>query len=157
MSTVSLEELRTYEGKNLAPSNWFEIGQERIDQFSECTDDHQFIHVDPEAAKNTPFGATIAHGFLLLSLISVHGPVDIPVLENTVMVINYGVNRVRFVTPVPVNSNVRIHTKIISVVEKSPGKILITFEKKMELEGEEKPAFVAESLGMVVTSPPTDG
>ena len=155
MKTVMLGEFKTYEGKELAPSDWIEIEQERIDRFAECTGDHQFIHVDPEAAKNTPFGATIAHGHLLLSLIPAHRPADMPSLKNTVMTINYGLNRVRFITPVKVNSRVRFHTKILSIVEKSPGNILVTTERTLELEGEEKPALVAETLGMIVTRPPS--
>ena len=147
---ITLEQLKTYEGRTLSPSEWFEIKQDRIDQFADCTDDHQFIHVDPEAAGQTPFGTTIAHGFLSLSLVSGHRSAEMPALENTAMSINYGIDRLRFVTPVKVNSRVRIHTKILSVTEKSPGKILIKSEKTMEIKGEEKPAFVAETLTMVV-------
>ena len=147
---ITLEELKTYEGRALSPSEWFEIKQDRIDQFADCTDDHQFIHVDPEAAGQTPFGSTIAHGFLSLSLMSGHRSAEMPTLENTVMNINYGLDRLRFVTPVKVNSRVRIHTKILSVTEKTPGKILIKSEKTMEIEGEEKPALVAETLTMVM-------
>jgi acyl dehydratase len=150
---VSLQELKEYEGKSLSPSEWFEIDQDRINQFADCTDDHQFIHVDTELAKSTPFGTTIAHGFLSLSLISGHGPSDMPRVKNTVMGINYGLDRVRFLTPVKVNSRVRIHTKILSVNERSPGNIVVKTEKTMEIEGEEKPALVAETLGMMVTAP----
>lgn len=150
---VTVEELKAYEGKELSPSEWFEIKQERINAFADCTDDHQFIHVDPEAVKNTPFGTTIAHGFLSLSLISMHGPSDMPILKNMVMGVNYGLDRVRFLTPVKVNSKVRVLTKILSVREKSPGNVLVKTEKTMEIEGEEKPAFIAESLGLMVYTP----
>ena len=148
---LTFEEFKAYEGKQLEPSEWFEVAQDRIDQFAECTDDHQYIHVDPERAKDTPFGATIAHGFLSLSLISGHGPKDMPQLKGRVMGINYGLDRLRFLNPVKVNSRVRIHTKILSIKEKSPGNYLVKTEKSMEIEGEEKPALVAETLGMVVT------
>lgn len=153
MQTVTLDEFKGMAGTELGASDWFEINQERINAFAGCTDDHQFIHVDPAAAKETPFGTTIAHGFLSLSLMASHGPAESPKLEGAVMTINYGLNRVRFITPVTVDSRVRIHTKILSVVEKSPGNVLVSFEKKMEIEGIEKPAYIAESLAMVVTSP----
>ena len=148
---VTLEELKAYEGKELLPSGWIEIKQERIDQFADCTDDHQYIHVDPERMKDSPYGCTIAHGFLSLSLLAEHGPADWPELQNRVMSLNYGLDRVRFIQPVRVNSRVRFHTKIISVKEKSPGRVLIKSEKTLEIEGEEKPAMVAETLGMAVT------
>lgn len=150
---VTLEELKGYEGKELSPSEWFVIDQQRINDFADCTDDHQFIHVDTEAAKSTPFGTTIAHGFLSLALISMHGPSDMPILKNTVMGINYGLDRLRFLTPVKVDSKVRVLTKILSVTEKRPGNILVKTEKTMEIEGEEKPAFVAEFLSMMMVGP----
>ena len=153
MSTeVTLEELKAYEGKELSPSDWFEIKQERIDQFADCTDDHQYIHVDPKRMKDTPMGSTIAHGFLSLSLLSGHGSPDWPQLENCVMSLNYGLDRVRFINPVKVKSKVRFHTKILSVTEKSPGRVLIKAEKTMEIDGEDKPAMIAETVGMLVTA-----
>ena len=149
---VTLEELQAYEGRELSPSDWFEIKQERIDQFADCTDDHQYIHVDPERMKDSPFGCTIGHGFLTLSLLSGHGSSDWPRLRNSVMSLNYGLDRVRFIHPVKVNSRVRFRTKILSVTEKSPGRVLIKAEKTMEIDGEEKPAMIAETLGMQVTT-----
>ena len=149
---VTLEELKAYEGKELSPSDWFEIKQERINQFADCTDDHQYIHVDPERMKDSPLGSTIAHGFLSLSLLSGHGPSDWPQLKNRVMSLNYGLDRVRFITPVKVNSKVRVHTKILSVTEKSRGRVLIKAQKTLEIDGEEKPAMIAETLGMLVTT-----
>ena len=149
--TVTFEEFKAYEGKELSPSDWFEIKQERIDQFAECTDDHQYIHVDPERMKNSPLGGTIAHGFLSLSLISGHGASDWPQLENSVMNLNYGLDKVRFLQPLKANSKVRFLTKIISVREKSPGRVLVKSERTLEIEGEEKPAMEAECLGMAVT------
>jgi len=147
---VTLEELKSFEGKELSPSDWFVVEQERIDRFADCTDDHQYIHVDPERMKDSPFGATIAHGFLSLSLLSGHGPSDWPRLKNSVMGLNYGLDRVRFLNPVKVNSRVRVRTRILSVTEKSPGRVLIKAEKTMEIDGEEKPAMIAETLGMQV-------
>ncbi len=147
---VTLDELKAYEGKDLAPSGWIEISQDRIDKFADCTDDHQFIHVDPERMKHSEYGSTIAHGFLSLSLLAGHGSVDWPQLKDTVLNLNYGLDRLRFLQPVKVNSRVRIHTKIISVREKSPSRVLIKAEKTMEIEGEDKPALVAETLGMTV-------
>ncbi len=151
--TITLEELKNYEGRELSPSDWIDITQERIDQFAHCTDDHQYIHVDPERMKDSPYRCTIAHGFLSLSLMAGHGPADWPELENRVLSLNYGLDRVRFLQPVRVNSRVRFHTKIVSVREKSPGRVLIKSEKILEIEGLglDKPAMIAESLGMAVT------
>ena len=149
---VTLEELKSYVGKELSPSDWIEINQERINQFADCTDDHQYIHVDPDRMKDSPLGSTIAHGFLSLSLLSGHGSSDWPRLKNSVMSLNYGLDRVRFINPVKVNSKVRFRTKILSVTEKSPGRVLIKAQKTLEIEGEEKPAMIAETLGMLVTT-----
>ncbi len=149
---VTLEELKAYEGQELSPSDWFNITQERINQFADCTDDHQYIHVDPEHMKDSPFGSTIAHGFLSLSLLAGHGSSDWPRLKDSVMSLNYGLDRVRFINPVKVNSKVRFRTKIISVTEKSPGRVLIKAQKTLEIDGEEKPAMIAETLGMLVTA-----
>ena len=153
---VTLEELKAYEGRELSPSDWFEIEQTRIDQFADCTDDHQYIHVDPARMQDSTYGATIAHGFLSLSLLSGHGPADWPQLKDRVMSLNYGLDRVRFLNPVKVTSKLRVHTTILSVTEKSPGRVLIKSEKRVEIEGEEKPALIAETLGMQVTSSTTE-
>jgi acyl dehydratase len=149
---VSLEELMAYAGKELDPTEWFEITQDRINQFADCTDDHQYIHVEPDRMQDSAFGSTVAHGFLSLSLLAGHGSSDWPQLENCVMSLNYGLDRVRFINPVKVNSKVRFLTKILSVTEKSPGRVLIKAEKTLEIDGEEKPAMVAETLGMLVMS-----
>ena len=148
---VTLEELKSYEGKSLPPSEWLTISQDRIDQFAECTEDRQFIHVDPKAAKQTPFGTTIAHGFLSLSLLSsLHSP-EAPRLRGTVIELNYGLDRVRFIHPVASGSRVRARTKVLSVTEKTPERTLVKCEKTVEIEGEEKPALIAETLSMYVT------
>ena len=152
---VTLAELKAYEGKELAPSDWFVIDQERINQFADCTDDHQYIHVDPQRMQDSPYGGTIAHGFLSLSLLAGHGGSDWPRLKGTVMGLNYGLDKVRFLNPVKVNSQVRFLTKILSVHEKAPGRVLIKTEKTLQIEGEDKPAMIAETLGLMVTETET--
>ena len=149
-NTVSGEELKNYVGKPLRASEWMTITQERIDQFADATDDHQFIHEEGEAVRSGPFGAPIAHGFLSLSLLSKLRPSDWPVLEGTKMVINYGLDKMRFLRPVKVDSRVRVHTKILSVREKRPQEFLIKTERTMEIEGEEKAAFIAVHLTLVI-------
>ena len=132
-------------------SDWITIDQDRINKFAEATLDDQFIHTDPEKA--TPiFGSTIAHGFLSLSLVA-----GIPfsqniglVLEGTKMALNYGLDKVRFLSPVPVNSEVKIRMKCIEINEKNPGQFLAKTEVTMEIKGVDKPAFVAETLSMYV-------
>ena len=154
MRPVSGEELQEYAGRSLLPSEWMTITQERINEFADVTDDHQFIHVDEEAARATPLGSTIAHGFLTLSLLSPLRSPDWPVLENTEMVFNYGLDKLRFLQPVKAGARVRVHTKILAVKQKSPGQYLVKSEKTMEIEGEEKPAFVAQALVLVVAKGP---
>jgi acyl dehydratase len=149
-ATITLEEFKSWVGKQLAPTEWFAIDQQRINKFADCTDDHQFIHVDVERAKQTPAGTTIAHGFLSLSLMAGHRPADFPHISDMAMTLNYGLDRVRFLNQVKVNSRVRILTKITSIVEKSPGRLLCTQEKTMEIEGESKPAYIAEGLSLFV-------
>ena len=138
-------------GTEVGVSDWVTIDQERIDKFADATMDHQFIHVDPEQA--TPvFGSTIAHGFLSLSMVA-----GIPfdqeigmVLDGTKMGLNYGLDKVRFLSPVPVDSEVRIRMKCIDVTEKNPGQYLAKTEVTMEIKGVDKPAFVAETLSMFI-------
>jgi acyl dehydratase len=149
---VTLEELKAYEGTELMPSNWFEIDQHRINQFADCTGDHQYIHLDPEHMKDSEFGGTIAHGYLMLALLAGHGSPNLPRLKNSVMSLNYGLDRVRFINPVRANSKVRFHTRILSVIEKSPGRVLIKAQRTLEIDGEKKPAMIAETIGMVVTT-----
>lgn len=150
MKTVSVEDLKDYVGKPMGASEWFAIDQDRINAFADATLDHQFIHVDPEAAKATPFGTTIAHGFLSLSLL--------PYLQTSMeemlipagmkMGMNYGFEKVRFMAPVKVDKRVRAVAKLNSAEEKRPGQWLLNFEYSLEIEGEDKPAFVAEWLLM---------
>ena len=150
ITVVKVEDLKSYVGKELGVTDWFKIDQERINKFADATLDHQFIHVDPEKAAPI-FGSTIAHGFLSLSLTSGMGEENALVVEGSKMSLNYGLDKIRFLAPVPVNSRIRMHSKILEVKEKNPGQFLIKSEVTMELEGSEKPAFVAEQLGLWVT------
>ncbi|PHS23736.1 MAG: hypothetical protein COA85_09235 [Robiginitomaculum sp.] len=149
---VSKEELLASGGKDLGHSDWFEINQERINAFADATLDHQFIHVDPEAAAKTPFGGTIAHGFLTLSMLP-YLMKDLTIIpENVMMGVNYGFNSLRFINPVAVNSKIRAAATIKEVIEKKPGQFLVTYSVTIEIEGAEKPALVAEWLGMSFTA-----
>ena len=146
---VPADTLKDYIGKDMGTSDWLEIDQERINQFADVTLDHQFIHVDEEKA--TPlFGSTIAHGFLSLSLMAgMPAPQVAP--DNMKMAFNYGLDKVRFLTPVNVGSKVRIKATLLTVDDKGDGRYLVKNEIKMEIEGQEKPAYVAEALTMYVT------
>ena len=151
LKIVKPSEIDSVLGTEVGVSDWVIIDQKRIDKFADATMDHQFIHVDPEQAAPV-FGSTIAHGFLSLSLVA-----GIPfeqeigmVLEGTKMGLNYGLDKVRFLSPVPVNSEVRIRMKCIDVTEKNPGQFLAKTEVTMEIKGIEKPAFVAETLSMFI-------
>ena len=137
-------------GTELDPSPWLEITQERVNQFADATNDHQFIHVDPEKAAQTPFGGPIAHGFLSLSLLSYLNAESTVVPENLVMGLNYGSDKVRFLMPVKVGKRVRSIQKVLEVTEKKPGNWLIKYEVAVEIEGEETPALIAEILSMWV-------
>lgn len=148
MLTVAVEKLKDYIDQPLGTSEWVVIDQDRINAFADVTIDHQFIHVDIEKAKATPFGKTIAHGYLSLSLVS-HFLEQCGILpEGTVMAINYGSDKVRFLQPVTVDSKVRGHGTLLEVTEKSPGQYLVKTGISVEIEGQEKPALVAEILSM---------
>jgi acyl dehydratase len=147
---VPAETLVDYIGQDLGSSDWFEVNQERINQFADATLDHQFIHVDSEKA--TPlFGSTIAHGFLSLSLVPHLTAQAVLAPENLKHVFNYGLDKVRFINPVNVGSRVRTHSKLLSVDDKGDGRYLTKTEVVMEIEGVEKPAYVAETLSMFIT------
>jgi acyl dehydratase len=142
---MSPQELAAKVGETIGTSPWFEVSQERINQFAEATGDHQFIHVNPEAAKMTPFGTTIAHGFLTLSLIPVlRAESDCPRPDGVKMGVNYGGNKVRFLAPVKSGKRVRAHFKLLELDEKRPGQWQETMETTIEIEGEDKPALIAE-------------
>jgi len=146
MPQVPVAELSQYVGKELGRSEWLTIDQARINLFAEATGDFQFIHVDPEQAAKTPFGSTIAHGFLTLSLIPklMEGILVLP--EGLKMVVNYGLDSVRFIQPVKVDSKVRLKVDLSEVSEKKPGQWLLKFAATLEIDGQEKPAYIAEPL-----------
>ena len=152
MPTVPVSSLGEYIGKPLGQSDWFEITQERVNAFADATLDHQFIHIDPEAAAQTPFGGTIAHGFLTLSLLihMLEGVQLVP--ERTVMGLNYGLNKLRFISPVRVGKRVRAAATLADVAEKGDGRYLFTYDVTVEIEGEDKPALVVEWLGMSIVA-----
>ena len=135
-------------GTEVGLSKWIEIDQKRIDAFGDATEDWQFFHVDPEAAKQTPFGGTIAHGFLTLSLASAMSYEAVERLEGVVMGVNYGFDKLRFLAPVPAGSRVRGRFKLLSAEDKGGGRWLLKHELTVEIEGADKPALIAEWLGM---------
>ena len=151
----AFELFKAAEGKESATGEWMEVDQERINQFADVTIDHQFIHVDPERAKDTPFGTTIAHGFLTLSLLTHLGATAQPEnpdparMQGVVMGVNYGFDKVRFPSPVPVGARIRT-TGTLKRVEIKGGMIETMNELVVEIEGQEKPCCVAESLGRMV-------
>ena len=148
---VNIEDIADFLGKEVGLTDWIEINQAQINNFADATGDHQYIHVDEDRAAETPFGATIAHGFLTLSLLSklssMNGGIK---LKNSVMGINYGLDKVRFVSPVKVNSRVRARFELVSAEEKKPKHYLLKHNVTVEIEGVEKPALIAEWLGMTV-------
>ena len=147
---ADLASLRSLVGSELGTSDWVEISQERIDAFADCTEDHQFIHVDQEKAAQTPFGGTIAHGFLTLSLLSKMIESNGIYPENLVMGINYGFDKIRFLTPVRAGKRVRAHVTITDVDRKDDNRFLVKQSVSVEIEGEENPALVADWLSMVI-------
>jgi acyl dehydratase len=145
---ANLDELAAAKGELLGTGDWLEITQDRIDRFADATGDHQWIHVDAEKAKAGPFGTTIAHGYLTLSLIPMLGK-QIYSVSGISMGINYGLGKVRFPSVVPVGSRVRASVELVDVVDKSQGK-QVTVRTTVEIEGGEKPACVAESIALYV-------
>tara|TARA_R110000787_G_scaffold157468_1_gene271367 strand:+ start:390 stop:854 length:465 start_codon:yes stop_codon:yes gene_type:complete len=147
---VPKEELVNYKGTKLEPSAWSIMDQDRINTFADCTEDHQFIHVDQEKAAQTPFGGTIAHGLLTLAMLPKlcedHGIMP----EGVVMGLNYGFDKVRFLAPVKAGKRVRGHIEILDVQPKDDKRFLIKQGITVEIEGEETPALVAEWLSMVI-------
>lgn len=144
MPVATLEEIRSKVGSSLGASPWIELSQRDIDTFAELTGDRQFIHVDPEAAARTPFGGTVAHGFLTLSLLSQMAAGVMLVPEGANMAVNYGFEKVRFIAPVRSGKRVRGHFTLLSVEEKQSGQWQFLQNVSVEIEGEEKPALVAD-------------
>ena len=149
MPVAPLEEIRDRIGQEIGVSGWLEITQQRIDEFAESTEDRQFIHIDPEAAAQTPFGTTIAHGFLSLSMLSRMAAEVMLIPDSTKMAVNYGLDRVRFIAPVKSGKRIRGRFRLDSVEEKAPGQLLFRHTVTVEIEGEEKPALTAEWLGLL--------
>jgi acyl dehydratase len=150
LQTVSLETFRKLAGTELGPSGWLLIDQDRIDHFAEATEDHQFIHVDAERAAATPFGGTIAHGFLTLSLLSYLTGQYARLPEGLAMGVNYGSDKVRYLQPVRAGDRIRARSRILSVTERSPGHWLVRSAVTVEIEGESTPAMYAETLTLMI-------
>ncbi len=146
---VTKDELKNYLGEDTGVSDWFLIDQDRINNFADVTLDHQFIHVDTAAAAQTPFGTTIAHGFLTLSMLSHLATTSMIGVQGTRMGMNYGTEKVRFLSPVKVNSEIRARVKLTEVTEKEGNRLLLKNEITVEIKGEEKPALIAEWLTMI--------
>lgn len=145
---VSTSELKRLVGTDLEPSDWFEITQDRVNDFADATNDHQFIHVDVEKATASSFGGTIAHGFLTLSLLTHLLGQRMVVPEDTVVTLNYGSDRVRYLRPVGVGQRIRVKQRLAEATEKKPGHWLFKTDVAVEIEGEETPALIAEILFM---------
>lgn len=150
---MDIEKLKTLVGSRIGTSDWVEVGQDRIDAFANATIDHEPIHVDPVAAAELPFGQTIAHGFLTLSLLAPFYHTGYPTIDRRTYGLNYGLNKVRFLAPVKSGKRVRGHFKLLDMVEREPNRYQLTSEVSVEIEGEEKPALVAEWLTFVEIEP----
>jgi len=147
MKNITRDDMKALVGKNAGTSDWFLIDQSRIDVFADVTEDHQFIHVDAEAAKETPFGTTIAHGFLTLSMLSAMIYNAVPDVEGATMGINYGFNKIRFLSPVAVNVRIRAHFTLQTYREDKPNEGTSIWDISVEIEGQSRPALVAEWIG----------
>ena len=155
MPVIKAETLQDHVSTEIGISDWVVIDQSRIDGFADVTGDHQFIHIDPaRAVAETPFGGTIAHGFLSLSMMSALAENTSLVLDGIAMGINYGFDKVRFLAPVPAGCRIRGHFRLAECVERKPAEILSTYEVSVEIEGSEKPALAATWLGIAILSAP---
>lgn len=152
MPIASIGEIRSRIGEEVGVSGWLTVGQDRINAFADATEDRQFIHVDPAAAARTPFGGTIAHGFLTLSLLSRMAADAMLIPDSIAMVVNYGLDRVRFLAPVRSGRRVRGHFVLRDVEQKLPNQILLRHDVAVEIEGEDKPALIAHWLTLVFTA-----
>jgi acyl dehydratase len=154
MPLASLDDIRARIGEEVGISSWLTVDQERIDAFAEATEDRQFIHTDPEAAAGTPFGGTIAHGFLTLSLLSRMAAEAMLIPDSIQMAINYGLEEVRFLAPVRSGKRTRGRFTLEAIDEKGPGRVLLRHRVTVEIEGEDKPALTALWLGLMIVAPP---
>ena len=153
MPTASLDEIRARVGEEIGVSPWITIDQPTIDTFADVTGDPQFIHIDPVAAAATPFGGTVAHGFLTLSLLSQMASGIMLRPPGALMGVNYGFDRVRFIQPVRSGARVRGRFVLAAYEEKKPGQMQFTHQVTVEIDGESKPALTAEWIGQVFTKP----
>ncbi|GLH76491.1 nodulation protein NodN [Bradyrhizobium sp. SSBR45G] len=149
---ISLEAYQAMIGQEIGVSSWHVLDQKRIDTYAEVTEDHQFIHVDPEAAKATPFGTTIAHGFLTMSMLSVMAYEVMPAIEGTAMGVNYGFDKLRFISPVKSGKRVRGRFVLAEATLRKPKELQSRTNVTVEIEGEEKPALVADWIGLIYLS-----
>jgi acyl dehydratase len=147
----TLAAVKDFVGKELGVSDWLTVDQERIDEFARCTGDHQWIHVDVERARReSPFGTTIAHGYLTLSLLPAM-QFSVGTLPGGVKAaLNYGADKIRFITPVKAGARIRDHVTLVGAEDKGGGRVLTTTRHTVEIEGEEKPALVADTLAMLI-------
>jgi acyl dehydratase len=150
---MDIEEFKCRVGSRIGTSDWLELGQDRIDSFADITCDHEPIHVDPDAARDLGFGGTIAHGFLTLSLLAPFYNSGYPRIDRRSHGLNYGLNKVRFLAPVRSGKRVRGHFTLIELVEKAPHRYQLTNEVSVEIEGEDKPALVAQWITLVAVEP----
>ena len=150
MPVASLDDIRGRVGTEVGVSDWLTIDQARIDAFAEATEDRQFIHVDPQAAARTPFGGTVAHGFLSLAMLSRMGAEAMLVPESLRMGVNYGLDRVRFIAPVRSGKRIRGRFLLDSVDDKAPGQMLVRHMVTVEIEGEDRPALTALWLTLLI-------
>ena len=146
---ISLDSYQALVGQEIGVSSWHLIDQQRIDTYAELIEDHQFIHVDPEGAKATPFGSAIAHGFLTMSLLSVMSYEVMPAIEGTAMGVNYGFDRLRFISPVRSGKRVRGRFTLAKVEMRRPNELQSLTNVTVEIEGEDKPALVADWIGLI--------
>ncbi|MEY2756640.1 MAG: hypothetical protein RIR33_418 [Pseudomonadota bacterium] len=156
MQLYTRDTIGTIIGKEVGLSDWVTVTQDMINTFADLTNDHQFIHVDPERAAKTPMGGTIAHGFLTLSMLGGFVYAARYGMANTTMGFNYGLNKVRFISPVRTGSRVRGRFTLKSMEERSPSQWMATAEVVVEIEGESKPALTAEWLTLAIVSEPKD-
>ena len=146
---IALQAYQDMVGQEIGVSSWHLVDQNRIDLYADVIEDHQFIHVDPERAKETPFGATVAHGFLTMSLLSIMSYEVMPVIEGTTMGVNYGFDKLRFISPVRAGSRVRGRFTLAEAKLRKPTEMLSRTNVSVEIEGEDKPALVADWIGLI--------
>ena len=149
MPGATLDEIRGRVGTEVGVSSWLTIDQPRIDAFADATEDRQFIHVDPEATAGTPFGGTVAHGFLSLAMLSRMAAEAMLIPHGVKMAVNYGLDRVRFIAPVRSGQRIRGRFTLDSIDEKAPGRLLMRHSVTVDIEGVDKPALTAQWLGML--------